>query len=950
MIRPAALALLLLAAACAEDAPAPHVQRIRLFDLMDRATLETPPAAVAPPATETVVTADFEDETAQRLWLLVGEPGSFSDATDERLGRGPGVQGAGLSVGPLEAGEAGAAVLLVPAHGFARYEITGRIRRDRDADDESIAAREALRVLEFGSVVAAPGDVPPYLRSIAAVHRVSRRRDPSGWDHFSTSFVTRSDTATLELQLRHQDDGSGSSITRFDDVTVRHTPLSEADFWDHLRALHAPDDGQQAATPWRIRASLPRAGVRAEEVRDAVLLPPPSTLSFPVVLPPAQTSPRLRFQCGMLPEAFSAPGDGARIIVRFEPAGGEATEIGSADFDPKQDASQRSWREVELDLTAYGGRTGVLSFESRDVEGSAKDPFDAVVLGTPRIEPARDTPDAFNVLLIGVDTLRADRLSALGYGRPTTPNLERLARAGIRFMNARSQAPWTLPSFSSILTSLYPSTHGAGRGGDEEWTGIDPGTTSIAEMLAGAGYETQGIVANTFLSPEYGLDQGFEGYRFSWARESAHDDAGSACEFVDTHRSTPWLLFWHVMDPHLPYTTEPSYLEEFTQADYVGRFSARRSVPHQALHVPGRRASEGPPPAPDLSDADRRFVSDIYDAEIAETDAAIGRVLDALIASGQWERTIVALVADHGEALGERGYYHHGFSLHDDEVHIPMLLRIPGRDEGLVVDAAVAAIDLVPTVLAGLGLPRPEDLQGRDLLAADFDARRSFFIESPTYDSSAQKAWVEGDFKFVHDPVFRTEALYDLAHDPGETRDVTAQHPDVVQRARAALERFRWEQLQVGRCHLRVVGRPGQRLTVAIGTDDVLDANFSSRPPTPEFDVELDPERRSLVVDTTLATSRWELVFWGRGSQLTLDVRLDGQPLKDGVRLGGVDRARPLPLVLDWDELLALDSNEVPAPETDQALLWLDDGAAARPATLPSPEQLEMLKQLGYVR
>jgi arylsulfatase len=934
-------------AACSDHDPAPSVQRIRLFDLMDRAALETPSAPDALPATETVAMADFDDELPERLWLIVGEPGTIFDESDERLGNGAGSQGAGLSVGPLGPGDAGAAVLLVPAHGFARYDITGRVRQDHDGP---ISAREALRVLEHISEVEDPAGVPPYLRSIAPVHRVSRRRDPSGWDHFSITFVTRSETATLELQLRHQDDGSGRSITRFDDVTVRHTPLAEADFWDQLRELHAPNDGQQAATPWRIRAALPRAGVRAHEVRDAVLLPPPSTLSFPVTLPSTQTAPRLRFHCGMLPDAYDAPGDGARMVVRFVPDGGEVIELGSTDFDPKQNEVDRSWREVELDLTAYGGQTGVLSFESRDVEGSAKDPFDAVVLGTPRIEPGREAPDAFNVLLIGVDTLRADRLSALGYDRRTTPRLERLAREGIRFRNARSQAPWTLPSFSSILTSLYPSAHGAGRGGDEEWTGIDPGTTSIAEVLAGVGYETHGIVANTFLAPEYGLDQGFEGYRFSWARESAKDDAGSACEFIDAHRTTPWLLFWHVMDPHLPYTTEPPFQEEFAEADYVGRFSARRSVPHRALHVSRRRASEGPPPAPDLTDADRRFVSDSYDAEIAETDAAIGRVLDALIESGQWERTIVALVADHGEALGERGYYHHGHALYDDEVHIPMLLRIPGRDEGRVVDAAVASIDLVPTVLANLGLPLPDDAQGRDLTAADFEEERSFFIESPTYDSSAQKAWVEGDFKYLHDPVSRTAALFDLADDPGETRDVAAQHPEIVQRARDALEQFRWEQLQLGRYHLRAIGQRGQRLTVAIQTDDVFDANFSTHPPTPEADVELDPDRTVLVVDTTLSTSRWELVFWGRGGQLTLDVRLDGQPLKGGVRLGGTDRPRPLPLALDWGEVPALDKNEVRVPQTGQALLWLDDGATSRPPTLPSPEQLEMLKQLGYAR
>ena len=317
--------------------------------------------------------------------------------------------------------------------------------------------------------------------------------------------------------------------------------------------------------------------------------------------------------------------------------------------------------------------------------------------------------------------------------------------------------------------------------------------------------------------------------------------------------------------------------------------------------------------------------------------------------SGQWDRTIIALVADHGEALGERGYYHHGLTLHDDEVHVPMLLRVPGRDEGSVVDDAVAAIDLMPTILANLGLPQPEDIHGRDLTAAALATEaRSFFIESPTYDSSAQKAWVEGGFKYLHDPVFRTEALYDLASDPGEKHDVTARHPKVVERARAELERFRWEQLQLGRYHLRVVGDPGQRLTVSIRTDDVFDANATTDPPTPEVDVEMDDDRTSLVIDTPLTAPTWELVFWGRGETLDLDVQLDGRPLRHGILLGGTDRT--LPLELDWHGILAVDADDVRAPETDQAALWLDAGATTAIRAPVSAEELALLKELGYAR
>ena len=135
---------------------------------------------------------------------------------------------------------------------------------------------------------------------------------------------------------------------------------------------------------------------------------------------------------------------------------------------------------MRLDLARVAGQHGTLTFATSD-PGDA-DAFDGVVLATPRVEPAHEPAPGWNVLLIASDTLRADRLSAFGYGRPTTPRLEQLAHDGIRFMQARSQAPWTLPSFSSILTSLYPSQHGAGRGGHDEWTPLEPGEIGRAHV------------------------------------------------------------------------------------------------------------------------------------------------------------------------------------------------------------------------------------------------------------------------------------------------------------------------------------------------------------------------------------------------------------------------------------------------------------------------------------
>jgi hypothetical protein len=194
-------------------------------------------------------------------------------------------------------------------------------------------------------------------------------------------------------------------------------------------------------------------------------------------------------------------GDGSRLSVVFIDDAGE-TLLGERELDPKNDRGARTWQRVELDVTPVAGRTGRLAFRVADVDDQP-DELDALLVATPRIEPASADAKApaFNVLLIGVDTLRADRMSAFGYDRDTTPVLASLAAEGVRFDETRSQAPWTLPSFSSTLTSLYPSAHGAGRGGHDEWEPIDPTTLALAEVMARNGYETAGIVSNMLISP-----------------------------------------------------------------------------------------------------------------------------------------------------------------------------------------------------------------------------------------------------------------------------------------------------------------------------------------------------------------------------------------------------------------------------------------------------------------
>jgi len=670
-------------------------------------------------------------------------------------------------------------------------------------------------------------------------------------------------------------------------------------------------------------------------------------------VPSAESAPLLRFHAGMSVEGGDGDDGGARLSVAFRGEDGAEVPLGTVTAD-RRDRRARGWIETRVDLTPLAGRSGRLVFAAHDL-GGEPEPLDTLLLATPRIEPSSEVPKAFNVLLIGVDTLRADRTSAFGYQRPTTPRLAALADEGVRFTNTRSQAPWTLPSFSTALTSLYPSVHGAGRGGHDEWTPIDPTTTALAEVLARVGYQTQGIVANGLISPQYGLDQGFEAYAWGWAMESVQRDVPRVVEFIETHRTTPWMLFWHIMDPHLPYSTEDGYRAAFTDPAYDGRFATRTGayVPFEVLDPrPGRRwyTYEGPPPAPDLEPEDRAFVSDYYDAEVAEVDAALGRVLDALKASEQWPRTVVAFVADHGEGLLDHAHYHHGYTLFDDQVHVPLVLRVPGAHQGRVIERPVGSIDLAPTLLGALGLAAPSFFQGVDRLAEDAPQGDGIFLEYPTYDSSAQKAWVKGRFKYLHDPVFHTSALYDTVADPLERTDVAAEHPEVVAEARAALDDFRWRNLQKGRYHLRVRGEHGTPVVVTLAIDDLFDANFATLPAVDEHAFRLDLERRNLILETTLDAGRLELVFWGRGTRLSVDVTLGGKRPADGLALGTEEEAAKLPASLQPGSIPEASGEAVGWQGVGSAALWLEGGVDQPLPVVLSPAEIEVLRELGYAR
>ena len=379
--------------------------------------------------------------------------------------------------------------------------------------------------------------------------------------------------------------------------------------------------------------------------------------------------------------------------------------------------------------------------------------------------PARDP--GLSVLLVSIDTLRADALGCYGNARAETPWIDRLAREGARFVNAHAHNVVTLPSHANLLSGRYPIEHGV-----HDNTGFRlPGETpTLATLLRARGFRTGAFVSAFPLDARFGLARGFDVYddrigggewrgSFVMPERRGARTVAEALRWLGPPGARRTLAFVHLYEPHFPYQ----------------------------------------PPAP----FDARFREAPYHGEVAAADAALAPLLQPILEAGAAARTLVVLTADHGEALGDHGEATHGVFAYEPTLRVPLVLWAPGLVSAGAVDEPVRHVDLLPTVLDLLGLEPPADLPGRSLLAL-VDSRRD--APRPSYfealSSSLNRGWAplrglrEGGLKYVDLPL---PELYDLSADPGETRNLAASRPNEVDRLRAALGRVRERERAVAR-------------------------------------------------------------------------------------------------------------------------------------------------------
>lgn len=456
------------------------------------------------------------------------------------------------------------------------------------------------------------------------------------------------------------------------------------------------------------------------------------------------------------------------------------------------DPQRRRWAPFEADLGAFAGETIDLAFET----GPAP-PGSLVMWGNPQIVgPAAEHPP--NIILVSLDTVRADHLSLYGYRRPTTPHLEAWARRrGTVFESTVASAPWTLPSHVAMLSGIDAVHHGVNRHGP-----VPPSLELLPERLHDAGYATYATTAGVLLTPQLGFGRGFDDF---WVRGkmdtlpewNAELSLGvtDAVQWLKAHRNERFFLFFHTFEAHAPYQPREPYFSRF--GGNVKALNAGEPVwleangfedavrPLHSLFHPPTYAGGVSYPKRVLGPGDRELATALYDSGLAYIDEQLGLLLEALESENLMDDTLVVVTSDHGESLFEHGLVGHS-SLYDHDLKVPLILAAPHAARGQRVGAQVRTVDIAPTLaeLAGLApfgsiagiagidgkslVPflRGEAAPARDAWSYALSTTRGVSLRTAGRKLIAQDT--------IFDPFRGGFEVYDLRRDPGELRNLSA--------------------------------------------------------------------------------------------------------------------------------------------------------------------------------
>jgi arylsulfatase A-like enzyme len=416
-----------------------------------------------------------------------------------------------------------------------------------------------------------------------------------------------------------------------------------------------------------------------------------------------------------LPRIYRYPSRQAfEVLVEVQGKSGTWTPVSRVAFDSTEVEHIFEGIDLKVSLSRWAGKQVTLRLTAIEDDGNLlRKGF--VYWVNPYVTSRRSAPERPNIILISIDTLRADHLSLYGYPRRTSPRLDELAKTGIVFNYAISHAPWTLPSHASLFTSLYAPQHQAFLYGfknlqnfEMENRHLPDAFVTLAERLQESGYITSGFAGGAWVSSIVSLDQGFDSWFESF---ELGRDISQVSEWFDRHASASFFLFLHTFEVHDYYNKFSGRNDSDNQPAKTFYPQYRGKVLDREFDIVKYHGGKG------LEYDDIRFIKALYDEQILAVDEELGKLFEELTKRGLDKNTIVIWTSDHGEEFNEHGGIFHGHSLYDELVHVPLIIRYPkGLPQGRTVNKLVRLIDIYPTIMELAGLQLPEGLEGLSLL------------------------------------------------------------------------------------------------------------------------------------------------------------------------------------------------------------------------------------------
>jgi arylsulfatase A-like enzyme len=653
---------------------------------------------------------------------------------------------------------------------------------------------------------------------------------------------------------------------------------------------------------------------------------------------------------------FTVPHGADRLVVGVcvPEKGGQRTSCqaalrranGDTVFVFRRSVEPGPWEDHVLDLAPYRGEAVALELVSGT--GSEIPHGGRVYWSTPVVVSERGE-EILNVILISIDSLRADHLGCYGYHRATTPNLDSLASTGYLFARAIAQSSWTLPSHASLLTSLYVKTHGA-CGANE---GVSREAWTLAEGLREAGYFTAGFATGPFLLPQFGLNQGFDSYDArcsSRGHGDSHHDVTNPClhrrvmEWVREWGDVPFFLFLHYWDVHYDYIPPAPY-DTLFDPDYQGTITGRNFARNREI----RRG---------MPEDDLEHIVALYDGEIAYTDAHLGLLFRELRAVGLSDRTLIVVTSDHGDEFLEHGATGHGHTLFQELIRVPIIWAEPWQSAGpIIVDDVVQLLDVAPTILDRVGLEWPTEAEGRSilpLLRGRTQQPRTAFSE--TRSGGFLKAAVRNDVKILRTMLDGETRAYDLRHDPAELSPSPPESVSGAHHLESDLGRF----LDEGKVTLEIRVAGGGEVGELVLQLMLSDPPMATRPHALESDDTLTSRELPPTIILELRCPEGDvdgiaLTLPSANSTVRLSGTHDGEALEpDQVVLGMGETPGKLPVTLSGgNSFLRVPPTNIPVPSGPgpRVSVWKVDERALATARVQLDKDLaEYLRALGYLQ